>query len=526
MHIVAGMIASISRSESNKAVPSRRIITCQPCFKATMRPDLCKLPLFLACLICLAAPVASAEETGEDGRGEPGDMELPELGDATSGIVSISEERRIGEELLRQVRSQLPTVNDPLLKYFAEVALYRIAQYAELPDARLFPVLIDSEAMNAFAAPGGIVGINLGLMLDAQDVHEFSGVLAHELAHLGQRHFARGLEAQRASMFRDVAAFVAALVVAATAGSDAGIAAIGGAQTISAAGSMRYSRNLEGEADRVAINTMYKAGLDPMGVARMFERMQQRYRFRRTPPAYLLSHPLSETRVADARAQAARFPDAEYSDSRSYQMMRARVLVRYAESPEAAVEFWQDQLAESDDPELARYGLALALAANGKPTDALDALRPMRSAFDDSLLFAATEAELLIKAGEHDQALTFLDRQLTLNPGNAPLSMLKAEALSAKRAFVEATEVLKQQSVLRPEDFDVWYQLAEIAGLAEDTVQVHMARAEFFALTGDFEGSVSQLEFATKLANPSQFELIAGLTQRIRDLRSAMAASR
>ncbi len=468
---------------------------------------------------CIAlAPLAAAQESDN--------VELPELGDTTSGIVSISEERRLGKELLRQVRRQVPTVNDPILKYFAEVSLYRITEFANLPDAGLFPVLIDSSELNAFAAPGGIVGINLGLLLDAQDVHEFSGVLAHELAHLSQRHFARGIEARRASMFRDVAAFVAALVVAATAGGDAGIAALGGAQTLSAAGSMRYSRALEGEADRIAINTMHKAGLDPMGISRMFERMQQRYRFRRTPPAYLLSHPLSEERIADTKQQATRYPQLEYSNSRSYQMMRARTLVRYAESPQAAVDYWQRKVEEGSQPHIARYGLAYALAMNDKAAHGLDTLRPMQTAFDDSLLFAASQAELMIKAGQLDQALSFLTRQLILNPDNAPLSMLKAQALTADERYAEATEVLKRQSVLHPEDYDVWFELAETAGLADDTMQVHMARAEFFALTGDFEGSLKQLEFAAKLANPAQFELLAGLSQRIRDLRGAIAASR
>ena len=466
----------------------------------------------------LIASAALAEDSGE--------VELPELGDTTSGIVSLSEERRLGKELLRQVRRSVPTVDDPILKYFAEVSLYRLTEFADLPDAALFPVLIDSSELNAFAAPGGIVGINLGLLLDAQDVHEFSGVLAHELAHLGQRHFARGIEARRASMFRDVAAFVAALVVAATAGGDAGMAALGGAQTLSAAGSMRYSRGLEGEADRVGINTMHKAGLDPMGVSRMFERMQKRYRFRRTPPAYLLSHPLSESRIADTRQQASRYPQVEYSDSRSYQMMRARTLVRYADSPQAAVDYWQRQVEEGDQPHIARYGLAYALAMNDKAAHGLDTLRPMQNAFDDSLLFAASQAELMIKAGETEQALSFLGRQLKLNPDNAPLSMLKAQALTADQRYAEATEVLKRQSVLHPEDYDVWFELAEIAGLADDIMQVHVARAEFFALTGDFEGSLKQLEFAANLANPAQFELVAGLSQRIRDLRGAIAASR
>ena len=501
-----------------KAYHQRMSIACPAIEFAFNHRSLRRLRRLLLGACLLWAPAALAEDAGT--------VELPELGDTTSGIVSISEERRLGKELLRQVRRQVPTVGDPILKYYAEVALYRLTEYAELPDARLFPVLIDSSELNAFAAPGGIVGINLGLLIDAQDVHEFSGVLAHELAHLGQRHFARGIEARRASMFRDVAAFVAALVVAATAGGDAGLAALGGAQTLSAAGSMRYSRGLEGEADRVAINTMHRAGLDPMGVSRMFERMQNRYRFRRTPPPYLLSHPLSEERIADSRQQAARYPQLEYSDSRSYQMMRARALVKYAESPQAAVDHWQSQVEQGANLDIARYGLAYALAMNDKAAHGIDTLRPMQSAFDDSLLFAASQAELMILAGDTRQALSFLERQLSLNPDNAPLSMLKAQALIASQQYSDATEVLKHQSVLHPEDYDVWYQLAETAGLADDIMQVHMARAEFFALTGDFESSLNQLEFAANLANPAQFELVAGLSQRIRDLRGAIAASR
>ena len=473
----------------------------------------------LLCVLtaCVSVAGARAEESDR--------VELPALGDTASGIVSTSEERRIGKELLRQVRRQVPTVDDPILKYFAEVSLYRITEYANLRDTELFPVLIDSSELNAFAAPGGIVGINLGLLLDAEDVHEFSGVLAHELAHLSQRHFARGVEQSRANMLRDIAAFVGALVVAAAAGSsDAGLAALSSAQTLSAASNMRYSRGREGEADRVAINTMYQAGLDPLGVARMFERMQQRYRFHRKPPPYLLSHPLSEERIADSRQQAARFPKIEYRDSRSYQMMRARAKVRYAPSGQEAIAYWQKEVRDGKNPDVARYGLAYALAMNEKAAHALDTLKPMRSAFDDSLLFAASQAEMMIKAGEVDQALAFLERQLSLNPGNAPLSMLHAKALTANQQFTEATEVLKRQSVLRPEDYDVWYQLAEVAGLAEDIVQVHLARAEFFALTGDFESAVIQLQLAAELTNPSQFEMLAGLTQRIRDLRGAIAA--
>src|SRR6476659_839376 len=122
--------------------------------------------------------------------------ELPELGDSSSAVVSLEMEQEIGKQLLRQVHAEVPTVSDPLLKYYTETQLYSLAEHSDLKRKQLFPVLIDAQEVNAFAAPGGVVGINLGLYLAAEDVNEYSAVLAHELAHLSQRHFARQIEMQ------------------------------------------------------------------------------------------------------------------------------------------------------------------------------------------------------------------------------------------------------------------------------------------------------------------------------------------
>jgi predicted Zn-dependent protease len=151
---------------------------------------------------------------------------LPELGDSSSAVVSLDMEQEIGKQLLRQVNAQVPTVRDPILKYFTETQLYSLAEHSELKRKQLFPVLIDSKEMNAFAAPGGVVGINLGLYLAAEDISEYDAVLAHELAHLSQRHFARQIEQQQQSALPYLAAMLASIAIAATAGGDAGMAAI------------------------------------------------------------------------------------------------------------------------------------------------------------------------------------------------------------------------------------------------------------------------------------------------------------
>lgn len=144
--------------------------------------------------------------------------DLPVLGDASSGIVSPEVEAMLGDDFLRQLRAQLPTRGDPLLHYWTEALLYRLAASSDLKEAQLKLVLIDAAPINAFAAPGGIVGIHFGTYAQAATVHEFSSILAHELAHLSQRHFARGVEAQRQASLPFLAAVLASAALMATVG--------------------------------------------------------------------------------------------------------------------------------------------------------------------------------------------------------------------------------------------------------------------------------------------------------------------
>ena len=265
------------------------------------------------------------------GHAAPAD-DLPVLGDASSGIVSPEVEAMLGDDFLRQLRAQLPTRGDPLLHYWTEALLYRLAAASDLREAQLKLVLIDAAPINAFAAPGGIVGINFGTYAQAATVHEFSSILAHELAHLSQRHFARGVEAQRQASLPFMAAMLASAALMATVGGDAGLAALASAQAVSQQNQLRYSRSREREADRLGLETMVRAGMDPWAASRMFEHMADVSRFSRRLPEFLLTHPVTESRIADARAQASAYPRKSYPLSLPFQLMRARVRMLLAEA--------------------------------------------------------------------------------------------------------------------------------------------------------------------------------------------------
>jgi len=452
--------------------------------------------------------------------------ELPALGDASSSLISPALEREIGQHFMRQLRAVLPTADDPILQYWVNVHLADLAQHAQLRDSTLQVVVIDNRELNAFAAPGGVVGVNLGLFLQAEDIHEYSSVMAHELAHLSQRHFARGIEEQRAQTLPTVASLIAAVLVGVMGGADAGIAAVTAAQAAAQNNQLRYSRTREQEADRIGLATMVRAGFDPNGMARMFERMQRTYRFSRRPPEFLLTHPLSESRISDARQQALAFDPEPHPDWPEYGMMRARVLIHFADSPQSAVTTFERAVRDRPDSEVARYGLALALSRAERHPEAIALGDQLFSTDPNRILPLASYAELLINAGRYEQAGQVLQRGLNLNPDNAPLSMLYATALTKAQKYTEAEAVLTRQSIVRRDDIDVWYHLAEVSGLAGNIVGVHRARAEFFALRGSWERAIQHLEYARRLADRGDSPLLARLDQRLEDFRTALRQAR
>ena len=452
--------------------------------------------------------------------------DLPVVGDASSRLISPQMERELGENFLKQVHAALPTVDDPILKYYAQRQLAGLVQYSELRDPILATVLIDSEEINAFAAPGGIVGINLGLMLHARDVHEYSSVVAHELAHLSQRHFARGIEEARAQTLPMLAGMIAAIMIGALGGGDAGMAAISGVQAASQANQLRYSRGREQEADRIGLNTLARADLDPWGMSRMFDRMDRAYRFTRRPPEFLLTHPLTESRIADARSQAMQYPRKRHAESLEYQAMRARARVRFAASPKAAVIEFEKEVAEQPESRGARYGLSMALAAAERHDEAIPLVDQIYTDNPHDILFIGSLAELLTQAGRIERAIGLLERELALNPQNAVLSVLYADALVANRQYVAAEAVLQRQSFVNKADVDVWYDLAEVSGLAGNIIGVHLARAEFFELHGAYQRTIQHLQYARRLASRGNEPLMARLDQRINDIRNRMREQR
>lgn len=428
-------------------------------------------------------------------------FDLPSLGDSSSAIISPEQEHQLGRAWLSILRGQVRQLEDPLLKDYVESSVYRLAETSQLNDRRLEFILLASPQLNAFAAPGGIVGVNGGLLLHAHTEAEYASVMAHELAHLSQRHFARGLEAQKRLQVPLMAAMLAGVIAAAAGGGDLGMAAIASTQAAAIQEQRRFSRQNEQEADRIGILNLSKAGFDPRAMPSMFERLMRQYRYDRMPPEFLLTHPVSESRIADTRNRAEQYDGKGIVDSLYYQLIRARVQLTFEDTPGLALKRSRSML--TDDPSLdaARYGLVLALIRSSKLDEAQSNLDVLLNKVPNSIIYNLAAIDINLSRSQFAQANKRVDALLQRNPNNFPLRSAKYEIQLKQKDIAGAEKTINQILKQRPNDPDIWFEVAEVRGLANDIIGLHEARAEFFSRVGDYTQAIEQLDYAKKRAN-------------------------
>lgn len=218
------------------------------------------MPFILACLL-LVASFASHSANND----------LPSLGDATSGLISIEQEHTLGRAWLRNLRAQASSIHFAELTEYTENLIYRLASNSQVSDRRLEVVILDNKQLNAFAVPGGVIGINAGLFIHAKNEAQFAAVLAHELAHLSQRHFARQIDERSKQTPIALATLLGSIMLLATNNTEAGFAGLMTSQAAATQWSLNYSRDWEREADRLGMHTLVSADIDPNGMPDMFK---------------------------------------------------------------------------------------------------------------------------------------------------------------------------------------------------------------------------------------------------------------
>jgi predicted Zn-dependent protease len=453
-----------------------------------------------------------ATATGAD------DLNLPELGSSGAGIVTEAQEYEIGQQWQRVFRARSETSNDPFVRSYIESLVKRLAYYSDLRDKRLDILIAENPALNAFAVPGGVVGINTGLFLYAETEQQFSSVVAHELAHLSQRHFARQLEEQKNNSVPNLVGILASILILATAGGDAGIAALSTTQAVAIDQQLRFSRTMEQEADRVGMETIVRAGMNPTAMADMFESMLHASRFQSKAPEFLITHPLTESRVSDAKLRAQQFPRRQEQLSLDYQLTKTRVEIGHSSNLVNTVQRYQTLLKTHPAmAQIARYGIAESQLRLKQFEAANRAFSDLLAENDDQLHYIVGLAEAHAGMGNFDKAKKVMESALSKRLGNHVLVVKLAEIYMQSGDYKKGQTLLSKHAKFHAKDEYVWYLLAETHGLAGNIFKVHTARSEYFKLNGLYKKSARHLRQALSMLKEGDARR-AALEKKLKDI--------
>ena len=456
-------------------------------------------------------------------------QDLPDFGDSAGGIISPEEERRLGQDLLRHLRAHAHLIEDPELEAYVGSLGTRLVTQSDSRAQQPFTFfLVDDPAINAFAAPGGFIGIHSGLFLQTEAEAELAGVLAHEIAHVTQRHTARSFE--RASQLSiPVAAAMLGAILLGTQNPEAGQAALAAISAGSVQNRIDFTRANEEEADRVGMQTLVRSGFDPMGIPAFFERLQRANRLSENAelPEFLRTHPVTVSRIADARSRADQFPRGNYQDGMGFYLMRAKLQVSALQRPTAAVEYFATR---SKGPsggagQAARYGHALALTKAAQYDKARSEIQALLRTDGEQPAYLLAAARLDLAAGRTPAGLTVYRNLLGLYPGYRPAVLGYVEALVAAGKPRDALKVLGDYARDHERDLTYYRLLAEAEGKAGAAVEAQIAMAELRFLSGETELACEQLRFAQRSRTTDHYQR-ERIAARLKDLARQLARER
>jgi len=464
-----------------------------------------RLRAFLA-VLALAVPCVLAEG-------------LPDLGEASQAGFSPLQERRLGESIMREVRADRSFFDDAEATDYINNLGNRLASRS--PDSRqdFDFFLIQDGQINAFALPGGFVGVNTGLILAAQSESEVASVLAHEIAHVTQRHIARMIAQQKQSQLVSLASLAAAILLSRVSSQAAEAAAAFGQASV-VQGQLNFTRDNEREADRVGLQILDQAGFDPRAMATFFERLQRATRLYETgAPSYLRTHPLTFERIADIQGRTQNLHYRQVPDSLEFQLIRAKLKARF-DPPREAVAFFEAGLAERKflSEAASHYGLATSLMRVRDYARARKELEALRKRAPASPIVETLACELAYNAGDQGAALACYREALKTYPGYRALIYDYANALLQARQPEAALRFIEGRLQSVTDDYRLYLLQARSYAALNKRLGQHRAQAEAYARMGNITAAVEQLQIGLK-SGDGDFYQLSSAEARLRELR-------
>ena len=450
-----------------------------------------RLPLLLLTLLSYTlSGIAHAQEQ----------IALPEIGQSGGAIVTPGEERRTGEAVVRNIRRAGGIVDDPLVNEYLNHLAYRLVSTSDTQHPQFEFFMINDRVINAFALPGGFIGVNYGLLLATDSESELASVLAHEIAHVTQRHHARAYEFSEGSNIPVLAAMIAAMILGSQ-GSQVGQAALTALTAGSIQRQINFTRANEKEADYIGIQLLADSGFDPQSMAVFFQKLDQESRlYGVQAPEFLRTHPVNESRIADASNRAEQMRRATSPNPKNYYLMRARLQVITALDKKAIRDGFAKSLKAGRylDREAEQYGYALSLMETGEFEPARKILNELLKNDPNRIAYLLARARLESMANQHPQAIAHFQQALANYPGNGPLTLAYAQALLRGGQAKQARDVINEYQRNKPDEPLFYKLLAEAEAALGNTANTHIAMGEYYYRIGQTHQAIDQLTLALK----------------------------
>jgi len=441
--------------------------------------------------------------------------DLPDLGEVSRQYFSDQEEATLGRTIMRDVYADPRYLDDPEIESYLSQLGYKLVSVSTRNQREFTFFVVNDPTTNAFALPGGNIGIHTGLLLAAQSESELASVVAHEISHVTQDHIARMVAAQSQSYWPTMAALALA-ILASRSNTNVASAAIASTQALSIQNQLNYSRDYEREADRLGYDMLTRAHFDPRGMSGFFNRLQRASRFYdSSAPAYLRTHPLTSERIADMESRSESEPYLQIQDSLDFQLVRARLRAQ-ENSPGDAVLAIRNTLKEKrySNETAERYGLIIALLRARQFKEAESEVQKLPAEKNSSPMIQQLAAHTAFTAGNSTLALQRYQAGSETYPGYRPLQYGYISALLASSRSGDALKRVEKQLALYPLDRRLWRLAAQTHAQLGHRLLGHRAQAEAAALSGNLVAAIEYITLGIKAADGSFYDLSAAEARR------------
>lgn len=449
---------------------------------------------------------------------------LPDLGDVSQTVLTPLQERQIGQQSVMQIRASKQFFDDAEINDYLNQLGYRLAASSSEPSLGFEFFALDDYNINAFALPGGFIGVNSGLLLTVQGESELAAVLSHEIAHVTQHHLARMVAGQQGDSLASMAA-IAIAILAARNNSQASQAALASMQARAMQKQLDFTRTHEQEADRIGLEILQKANFNIHAMPEFLDRLQKATRLLEgNMPGYLRTHPITSERIADIENRVNKQPYRLIPDSLDFQLVRAKLIAAQKSAPDAIAYFSNALGAQQfGNPIAQRYGLVSALLRNNEIERATQELALLRKQAQSSqansrnAILETLAGQVKRAAKNEPQTLAFYRTAVQNFPQHRALIYDYVDLLLQNNQAATAVKLLAEQLTRHPADTTLYGLQARSYAMLGKRLEQHQAQAYAYAWQGNLAAAIEQLEMA-KQAGGSFYQLSA-IESDLRELR-------